>query len=218
MHIAYVAGMVDGEGHIGLYRYRAGNRGEDRLRPQLGIASTNRGCLESIRDFIGKGAVYKKSRSGFSPSEVARRKPLYTYHLQGFRAVAGLLRRLLPHLIIKKQLVKDILGECGKPAAMRQKRGVRLSASSTRGLANWCGVAAQSGEAHQSVKLAALGLWRFDSSLPHQLNKIGPSSGVRQARHTWGSLLVPGCEPKVDYTTDGVGRWQDKSATPLAYP
>jgi hypothetical protein len=88
--IQYFAGLFDGEGSVSVGR-------SDRSHVLfVGISNCSRRVLVAARNFFGVGEVYKRN-----PSKLAR-KPQYVWHV-GSRQAAEVLRRLAPHLIVKRQ-------------------------------------------------------------------------------------------------------------------
>lgn len=95
--IAYWAGMIDGEGSIGIYRHRRSDRPGDKWRILLHVANTNRDVLEWGRNRFG-GFVRCQPRVGESPGKW---KDSYSWTLHGACACRH-LKLVLPHMIIKK--------------------------------------------------------------------------------------------------------------------
>lgn len=62
MHPAYVAGIVDGEGYVGITRHasRSGRKGY-RYCTQVSVASTDRDVLIELQRFSGSGQVREKT-------------------------------------------------------------------------------------------------------------------------------------------------------------
>jgi hypothetical protein len=85
--VAYLAGIIDGEGTITLTRK---NRGENR-RPVVSISSTELSLLLHVRSSIGNGRITRKvcARSHHSPS--------FAYTVSCRQALA-LLKRVAPYL------------------------------------------------------------------------------------------------------------------------
>ena len=93
---AYVAGIVDGEGHIG-FNLTHGKW----LSPRLAVSMT---CLELIKilhdQFGGTFTVAKKSKSYHSQC--------YTWSARS-GSVATILEKLLPYLIVKNKQARLIM-------------------------------------------------------------------------------------------------------------
>jgi len=91
--LAWLAGFIDGEGTIGLYK----RKNNDGLEPLLSIANTCFPALLHIHDKIQGGSIQKKSHKGVNEFQG------YSYRLHQRRKLAALLPLLLPHLVIKQQ-------------------------------------------------------------------------------------------------------------------
>jgi hypothetical protein len=91
---AYVAGFFDGEGCIGIYS-RKDREGGFHLRTQI-TQSLSRPTTEALKEMV---AVYGGNLSG---QDRYLRKRAYNWQLNADKA-AAFLRRILPHLIIKKE-------------------------------------------------------------------------------------------------------------------
>ena len=90
----YIAGIIDGEGCIGVYR------SSDRDRTfflQITIANTNIAVLEWLKNKFGCGYLAPQSTSKTRP----KNKQSYSLEVSRMKAYEILLR-VLPYLIIKK--------------------------------------------------------------------------------------------------------------------
>ncbi len=99
--LAYIAGLFDGEGHIGFYTYKASKNGQRYARLVLGITNSYRPVLDWVRKIVGAGRIHLKRRQGDW-------KDCYTYILQGMRA-RTFLTALLPYLKVKHARALDVL-------------------------------------------------------------------------------------------------------------
>lgn len=107
--LAYLAGLVDGEGSI-LFSVgrsiRRGARGQElhviQYQPRLQIANCSERLLLMVRDFVGAGHVHSNPRSK------AIWKTGYQYQLSGTH-LGPLLKQLIPHLILKEQQARLVL-------------------------------------------------------------------------------------------------------------
>lgn len=100
---SWLAAVIDGEGSIGLYDY-----GHEGRRVLVQIGNTNKQFVRKVRSIIGCGS--RVCRHKFASSHKGR-KPMYCYSLKGSIRCYFVLKQILPHLIIKKQLAKKILKE-----------------------------------------------------------------------------------------------------------
>lgn len=98
---AYIAGIVDGEGH---FRQRS-RRTKDRRKIQnieLTVTNTNVELLHWLRDKVG-GHVYQMTEKNSSW------KSCFYWYLGGTRRVKALLILLEPYLIVKKEAADKVL-------------------------------------------------------------------------------------------------------------
>ena len=84
---AYVAGIIDGEGTIGLTRLHSG----ENRRPVVSVSSTERPLLEYIKSIVGAGRITNKACS--SPHH----SPSFAYVVVNRQALA-VLQRVKPFL------------------------------------------------------------------------------------------------------------------------
>jgi len=110
----YIAGFVDGEGHMSLRKYR-----DNRLSgPRIYMTNTNKGVLDFLKRIIGVGAIHLndgKSRL------LHNSKPVYNYMITDYSNCESLLKKIYPYLIIKKQIAKLML----RYISIRKKRLTR---------------------------------------------------------------------------------------------
>lgn len=85
----YIAGIVDGEGYIGL------SKGKGKFSPRLGIGMTNYETLKWLKDLIG-GCLYQTSRSYITDS------PCWTYVMTP-TIMREVLPVIAPYLITKNR-------------------------------------------------------------------------------------------------------------------
>lgn len=101
--MAYVAGAIDGEGTVGLYRQSSDAvRCGVRYNPSVGIYNTNTTMLEFCRNATGMGSIVVNNKK--TPG-----------HKQGFELhfktseIRKLLPSLIPYLVIKKQQAELVM-------------------------------------------------------------------------------------------------------------
>ena len=99
---AYFAGMIDGEGHVGLYRHRDKKckRGYS-YRVVLGITNTQIPLLLDLQRRFG-GIVHEQGKSGFSD------KPVFGLRFSA-NAMRDILPRVLPYIVLKKKDLEIML-------------------------------------------------------------------------------------------------------------
>lgn len=98
---AWLAGVIDGEGSIGLYR------STDGRRVVIQVGNTHRGFIERVREVVGCGSISPREPRGLHKG----RKTVYHYTCTG--AVRGfrLLEQVTPYLVIKKSKAEEIMHE-----------------------------------------------------------------------------------------------------------
>lgn len=100
---AWIAGVIDGEGSIGLYDY-----GREGRRVQVQLGNTSEAFVKRFRELIGCGSTV--FRVAFVTSHHGR-QPMYHYTLKGSARCYKLLRQVLPYLIIKRDKAASIIEE-----------------------------------------------------------------------------------------------------------
>jgi len=105
--LAYLAGIVDGEGTVNIAFIKTS--GEYRAR--LYVVNTSYALIEWIKARFG-GLVYKRI------SKNEKWKPKYEWVMPVSRKDTKLLKQLIPYLVIKKQqagLVLELIATIGNP-------------------------------------------------------------------------------------------------------
>lgn len=105
--LAYLAGMVDGDGSVQVRRSHTA--AGSVYMPVIRIDNTNRELIEHIDQMVGLGCRFTAKR------RATRHKEAYGWSITGF-AAALLLIRLLPHLRIKDAhagFATALLEQCG---------------------------------------------------------------------------------------------------------
>jgi hypothetical protein len=103
---AWLAGVVDGEGSIGLYDY-----GREGRRVQIQMGNTNKPFVEEMKRIIG-GVGSSVCRTTFSTKgrqPHKGRKPMFHYTLKGSLRCYFVLKQIVPYLIIKKEKALSII-------------------------------------------------------------------------------------------------------------
>jgi hypothetical protein len=116
LEAAWLAGFVDGEGHIGLKP--AGIAG--RLVPRLSVVNTHRATLEAIRRMTGAGFITPLTRASKAW------KPAFQWEATNTAAL-GIVRALQPYLRVKRRQARVLMRYLstyrfglGGPAEMRR--------------------------------------------------------------------------------------------------
>jgi hypothetical protein len=87
---AYLAGLIDADGSIGIYRNR------NRYKPTVSVSNNNREVLEWCRNLIGKGALCTK--------QPRKENHSISYDLRwDYNTALRIAEQCLPYLIIKKE-------------------------------------------------------------------------------------------------------------------
>jgi len=133
--LAHIAGIVDGEGCVGIYRHRYRASGEDRMshHVRLNIANTCVPLMDYLSVHLG-GEVRVYARG--------THKPVYVWQAYGENA-GMVLQAILPYLVVKKQhaeIALEFLGlghydRNGVPdgvSAARESLAVRMSVLNER--------------------------------------------------------------------------------------
>jgi hypothetical protein len=87
--MAYLAGILDGEGHLGMY---SRGQGRKKLRPVMEVKMTDKQVIELLAATFG-GSVYKTAL-------VPGRKQQWRWRIKDNRAL-GAHKAMLPYLRIK---------------------------------------------------------------------------------------------------------------------
>ena len=113
--IAYIAGIVDGEGSLGVYKYKNSRTGYVQYRAALQIGNTNEELISWLSHKLHINNYLKAYNS--HPNG----KPIYSVHLTGKKTIA-LIPLILPHLIVKRRVSLLILDFYRKSLAIPGKR------------------------------------------------------------------------------------------------
>lgn len=100
---AYIAGLFDSRGDIGIYRYRASKNGNHYLRFILRIRSQDKATLERIAKLAGAGSIsYNK--------KATMKKPFYVLTITNSTAEV-FVRKIQPFLKAKAEKIKFLLSQ-----------------------------------------------------------------------------------------------------------
>lgn len=92
-YLAYIAGFIDGEGHIGFYRTK-----DTKTHMNISIANTNVDVLEYIQTTLKIGTLQKPKRPN-KPNA----KQIYYLRMRNNREALILLENVLPYLKVKRK-------------------------------------------------------------------------------------------------------------------
>lgn len=100
---AWLAGVIDGEGSIGLYNY-----GKEGRRVLIQMSNTSEDFVKRMREIIGAGSSVRRYKWHKTHKG---RKVIYYYSLKGSNRCYKILKQIIPFLVIKKQKALDIIRE-----------------------------------------------------------------------------------------------------------
>ena len=98
VQMAYLAGIIDGEGSLSLFR-RTRSNGTPKFDARLQVISTDRRLLDWIVSTTSLGRIWFRASTS---QQRARWKPMHAWalHANGLRL---LLPHVVPHLVIKSE-------------------------------------------------------------------------------------------------------------------
>lgn len=103
--LAYVAGIIDGEGCIRIKRRRGWREGSPRYDLEITVTNTEKALLLWLQENLGCGSIYDKDRSA---ARKPHWNPTFAWRVTELKA-ADLLRRIHPYLVIKKSQCETAL-------------------------------------------------------------------------------------------------------------
>ena len=101
----YIAGFIDGEGHISIVRRIKKGRNQIDYQPCVMVCNTDKNVLQLIKERIGGRWV-----ECINISQYSGRPTLYRIIINKAEALNEVLPKIIPHLIIKKDNAKLVLG------------------------------------------------------------------------------------------------------------
>ena len=109
---SYLAGIVDGEGCISIYRnkgsrdqrYKCGTKSPSWIR-SVNITNTCHPLLDEILQRAGVGRICANTRTH------ATRRQVYSFHINSKFEIGGFLLPLLPYLYVKREQARVMLLE-----------------------------------------------------------------------------------------------------------
>ena len=99
--LAYLAGLVDGEGYIGIKKSSQKDMVSPAFSARIQIRMVNEPAISFLAKILG-GNYYKES------AHVAKGRPLYCYQASNKKA-ENVLKSLLPYLRVKKEVATVVL-------------------------------------------------------------------------------------------------------------
>lgn len=109
IEIAYIAGLFDGEGDVGIYPYKATKNGRYYPKLTARIHNTHKQTLEWVRATLGFGLLYR-DRIGIKKSGNGAKKQGFVFIVSHVKA-RKFLAIVKPYLLIKKEKVLQVLTE-----------------------------------------------------------------------------------------------------------
>lgn len=103
----YIAGFVDGEGHISVVRRIKTNRKSYNYAPVIMITNTDKEVLRLIKAELGGRFVENISITSYT-----NRDTIYRIIINKSELIVEVLDRLIPYLIIKKEQAKLVRDFC----------------------------------------------------------------------------------------------------------
>lgn len=99
--LAYLAGLVDGEGYIGIKKARRKDAVSAIYHERIQVRMIHEGSIKLLADTLG-GSYYRETMAQ------RRGRPLFCYQASDALA-ADILRKLLPYLVIKRSSAETVL-------------------------------------------------------------------------------------------------------------
>jgi hypothetical protein len=119
---AYIAGLLDGEGSLGVYR-----RPSAWLPyPELSITNTNLEVLEWLKSTVGVGHIRLVTKDQRRATE--KWKQAYAWRITASGHIVALLQQIKPYLIIKRAQCQALLAYISYRHDSRFSSGARFHA------------------------------------------------------------------------------------------
>ena len=117
-HIAWVAGMLEGEGSLGLSQYLA-TSGSMRIKAlTIGIHSSDLDVLMRVQAIVGAGAITGPKWNS-SDATIKQNKPMFAWQLHGKDLVRDFLRVISPYLGARRfSRAQELLGAIERDLAI----------------------------------------------------------------------------------------------------
>jgi hypothetical protein len=101
--LAYIAGMIDGEGCLRIYNPTNNDGYNRKSQTILTIANTNKEVLEWIKNKLDCGNIYVREHNN------PKWKPVYNLRIASRLQIIKILKKIKPYIIIKKEKLKELL-------------------------------------------------------------------------------------------------------------
>lgn len=108
---AWLAGILDGEGSIGIWRQRSNDRNGWKYRSAVTVANTHDGFIAQVAGLLDS-SVHIKSNG----KPALNHKKCWAVWVKA-RAIPNLLKQVAPYLVIKQKQAAFVLEFCEKVAA-----------------------------------------------------------------------------------------------------
>lgn len=95
--VAWTAGIVDGEGHIGIERYGG------KTTYGINVGNTDRRMLEKLRDLWGGNICFN------ARPDRPRSKPFWVWYIKGRKNALPCIVNIYPYLVCKHDKAKEII-------------------------------------------------------------------------------------------------------------
>ncbi len=114
--LAYLAGLVDGEGYIGIKKANAKNSISPLYHERVQVRMVHEGAIALLASTLG-GNYYREK------AHASNGRPLFCYQASDAKA-ATVLELLLPYLIVKRESAENVLRlRASKNDPRARKRG-----------------------------------------------------------------------------------------------
>lgn len=104
--LGWVAGIVDGEGYIGVVANKS--HGRTVLMPRVDISSTTRVMQDTLQEILGFGLVYEKKKRIYRPNERIQ----FCWAIWSAACVGPFLTTIEPYLVVKHQVAVVVRTFC----------------------------------------------------------------------------------------------------------
>jgi hypothetical protein len=100
VELAWLAGIIDGEGNLGLNVLFRKGRNRLQVAPRMTIVNTSEIMVRKIDDILNAMPVghHIKNR----PMHSKAHAQCYEIHINGYKRIASILPRVIPYLVAKK--------------------------------------------------------------------------------------------------------------------
>ncbi len=93
----YLAGVVDGEGHID-FRLHKNGRGESHYYPRIIIVQKDRRLTDWLKNIFGGSSYFVKNNTG----------GYFRWEIKG-RAVEKIVKHIYPYLLVKREQAERVI-------------------------------------------------------------------------------------------------------------